>query len=266
MARGLTLIQRLDKLRRILATGFCFALFGLGGLFLTFVVFPLMTRSIKDQTAREMKVQSIIQKNFDFFCRTMKFTGCIDYQIIGAEILQQDRNCIIVANHPSLIDYVLIASCLPQCDCLVKAAIWHNPFIKGIVKAAGYIPNQAPDSLFGDCSERLNSGNVLLIFPEGTRTTPGVSSKLQRGAAQIAVRTETDLRLVHITVSPSFLTKEKMWYQVPDRKPFFKVEVKGKIAISDFLNTDSPANAARELNRYMAQHLFPEPGQPTQNI
>ncbi|MCF1439828.1 MAG: 1-acyl-sn-glycerol-3-phosphate acyltransferase, partial [Shewanella sp.] len=225
MTGMLSIMQKLDKLRRIIATGFCFALFGVGGLCLTFVVLPLLTRSIKDKTERELKVQGVIQKNFDFFCRTMKSTGCIDYRIIGAELLRQDRNCIIVANHPSLIDYVLIASCLPQCDCLVKAAIWHNPFIKAIVKAAGYIPNQAPDSLLNDCSERLKYGNVLLIFPEGTRTTPGQPSTLQRGAAQIAVRTGTDMRLVHITVTPNFLTKEKMWYQVPDSKPFFKVEV-----------------------------------------
>ncbi|MCF1427584.1 MAG: 1-acyl-sn-glycerol-3-phosphate acyltransferase [Shewanella sp.] len=261
MTGMLSIMQKLDKLRRIIATGFCFALFGVGGLCLTFVVLPLLTRSIKDKTERELKVQGVIQKNFDFFCRTMKSTGCIDYRIIGAELLRQDRNCIIVANHPSLIDYVLIASCLPQCDCLVKAAIWHNPFIKAIVKAAGYIPNQAPDSLLNDCSERLKYGNVLLIFPEGTRTTPGQPSTLQRGAAQIAVRTGTDMRLVHITVTPNFLTKEKMWYQVPDSKPFFKVEVKGKIPVSDFLTADSQATAARNLNRHLAHVLFPEPEQ-----
>ncbi len=95
--------------------------------------------------------------------------------------------------------------------------------MKGIVKAAGYIPNRDPESLLDDCSERLQDGNVLLVFPEGTRTSPGKPSKLQRGAAQIAVRTETDLRLIHITVEPSFLTKEKKWYQVPDTKPFFFV-------------------------------------------
>ncbi|MCL4113782.1 UNVERIFIED_CONTAM: hypothetical protein GTU68_003982 [Idotea baltica] len=139
----------------------------------------------------------------------MKFTGAIDYRIDGAELLRKDRNCIIVANHPSLIDYVLIASQLPQCDCLVKAAIWENPFMKRIVKAAGYIPNQAPDDLLERCEERFSRGNVLLVFPEGTRTTPGIEPSLQRGAAQIATRTQTDLRVIHITVSPTFLTKEK---------------------------------------------------------
>lgn len=254
----LTVAQRLNKYWRIFATGFCFTIFGLGALTLTFIVFPLMTRTAKDTQQREFKVQKIIQEAFNFFCRTMRFWGAIDYRFENTELLANDRNCLIVANHPSLIDYVLIASRLPQCDCLVKAAIWHNPFMKGIVKAAGYIPNKDPESLLDGCSERLGNGNVLLVFPEGTRTTPAKKSKLQRGAAQIAVRTESDLRVIHITVEPSFLTKEKKWYQVPDTKPFFLVEVKDKIEIGSFLeSSDSATTAARKLNRYLGEAIFP---------
>ncbi|WP_299019776.1 1-acyl-sn-glycerol-3-phosphate acyltransferase [uncultured Photobacterium sp.] len=250
--------KRINKIWRIAATGLCFSIFGLGALCLTFIVFPFVTWSISEQKKREMRVQSIIQRSFAFFCSTMRFFGAIDYEFVGESALQQDRNCMIVANHPSLIDYVLIASRLPQCDCLVKAAIWHNPFMKGIVKAAGYIPNRDPESLLDACNERLDEGNVLLIFPEGTRTTPGVKSKLQRGAAQIAVRTQTDLRMVHITVEPSFLTKQTKWYQVPDTKPFFRVEVKDKIEIESFLlEADSPTTAARQLNRHLADVIFP---------
>lgn len=256
---ALTFSQRCNKYWRIIATGTCFAIFGIGALCLTFIVFPLMTATARNQTQRELRVQAIIQRAFALFCATMKYTGAIDYRFDNVDVLQQDKNCLIVANHPSLIDYVLIASRLPQCDCLVKAAIWHNPFMKGIVKAAGYIPNRDPESLLDDCSERLNHGNVLLIFPEGTRTTPGKASKLQRGAAQIAIRTQTDLRVVHITVSPNFLTKQMKWYQVPDTKPFFHIDVKGKISIDEFIqNNDSPTTAARQLNRHLSSAIFPE--------
>ncbi|MFH0271878.1 MULTISPECIES: lysophospholipid acyltransferase family protein [Vibrio] len=249
----------LNQYWRVFATGFCFSVFGLGGLVLSFIVIPLIGLTTSDQTAKEYKVQGAIQFAFNTFCKLMKFTGAIDYQIIGADIIQQDQNCLIVANHPSLIDYVLIASQLKRCDCLVKSAIWANPFMKHIVKAAGYIPNEAPDDLLTMCEERFDNGNVLLIFPEGTRTTPGVKSKLQRGAAQIAVRTQRDLRVVHITVTPSFLTKEKKWYQVPATKPFFKVEVKDKVEIEPFIKqTTSPTIAARRLQQHLADTIFPE--------
>ncbi|WP_415230063.1 lysophospholipid acyltransferase family protein [Psychromonas sp.] len=254
----MTILQRINKIWRVFITGFCFVLFAAGGLLLTFIVFPVLTFSIKDKLARELKVQKTIQRAFSFFCTTMRLTGCIDYQFIGQEILQKDKNCLIVANHPSLIDYVLIASRLQQCDCLVKQAIWHNPFMKGVVKSAGYISNKNPQTLLDDCSQRLQQGNVLLVFPEGTRTTPGLKPTLQRGAAQIAVKTATDLRVVHISVTPPFLTKEKKWYQVADTKPFFLIEIKDKIEIAPFIeNSQPPSIAVRSLNKHLATALFP---------
>ncbi len=255
-------MTNLGRLWRIIATGTCFTLFGIGGLALSFIVIPCIHLLIKDAIRRELAVQQTIQRSFRLFCKMMKNLGAIDYRIDGSEILKEDRNCLIVANHPSLIDYVLIASQLPQCDCLVKAAIWDNPFMKHVVKGAGYIPNKSPDDLLDLCEQRFNRGNVLLVFPEGTRTTPGEDSSLQRGAAQIAIRTKTDLRIVHITVSPSFLTKQKKWYQVPKSKPFFHVEVKHKVEVEPFIKqTSNPTSAARRLNRHLAETIFPNTNQ-----
>lgn len=254
----LSITQRLNKSWRIIATAGCFCFFGLGALVLTFMVFPVISLLTPQRQQREMKVQTIIQRAFHFFCRTMRFVKVIDYRFDNLAALQADRHCVIVANHPSLIDYVLIASQLPQCDCLVKATIWHNPFIKGIVKAAGYIPNKDPEGLLTDCNQRLQQGNVLLVFPEGTRTTPAITPKLQRGAAQIAVRSQVDIRVIHITVTPSFLTKEQKWYQVPDHKPFFLIEIKDKLNIASYLAANSSSTtAARQLNKHLTSAIFP---------
>lgn len=136
------MIAALGQIWRILATGFCFFVFGTGGLLLSFIVIPiiyLISCPIKS-IEREWRVQKTIQFSFNLFCNLMKYSGAINYKIIGADTLKGDTGCLIIANHPSLIDYVLIASQLERCDCIVKSAIWHNPFMKHIVKAAGYIP------------------------------------------------------------------------------------------------------------------------------
>ena len=184
----------------------------------------------------------------------------MDYQFIGIDALKEDEDCMIVANHPSLLDYVLIASQLKQCDCLVKASIWRNPFLGFIVRAAGYIPSKAPDDLIDMCKERFERGNVLLIFPEGTRTTAGKESTLQRGAAQIAIRTQRDVRVVHISTTHACLTKEIKWYQTPAMKPFFSIEIKGKIEVRPFIEqNDNVTLAARALNRELKRHLVDSP-------
>ncbi|MGF1695605.1 1-acyl-sn-glycerol-3-phosphate acyltransferase [Vibrio lamellibrachiae] len=250
---------KLNQYWRVFATGLCFSIFGIGGLFLSFVFIPLIHLFNRDSSQQQLHVQHLIQQSFDLFCRLMKFTGAIDYQIVGAENLADDKHCLIIANHPSLIDYVLIASQLKQCDCLVKSAIWSNMFMKHVVKAAGYIPNEAPEDLVEQCQQKFDQGNVLLVFPEGTRTRSNEETKLQRGAAQIAVRTGRDMRIIHISVTPSFLTKEKKWYQVPKTKPFFHVEIKGKVEVEPFIEQTSNATlAARKLNKYLATAIFPK--------
>ena len=94
----------------------------------------------------------------------------------------------MLANHPSLIDVVVLISIIPNADCVVKAHLFKNPFLRGVVKNTGYISNADPEGLLVDCKKSLAAGNNLIIFPEGTRTKVGQAVKFQRGAANIALR------------------------------------------------------------------------------
>ena len=102
------------------------------------------------------------------------------------------------------------------------------------------------------------AGGVLLIFPEGTRSTPGQPLQLQRGAANIAVRCRADLRLVHILCRPGTLTKQVPWYRIPPSRPHFQVSIREKIAIDPFVqDVASPAVAARQLTQFLTKALLP---------
>ena len=246
--------QKLNKGWRIFATGFCFVMFGFGGLLLTFVLFPLLNFSTSSPEKRKKIAQKTISSSFSFFCKMMRFLGTIDYKLDGFEKLYKDKNTIIIANHPSLIDYVLIVSQLPECDCLVKDALWKNFFLKGVVKAAGYIPNKAPEDLITVCKD----SNTILVFPEGTRTRENSTAKLQRGAAQIAIKSNKNLRLIHISVTPRFLTKEKKWYHVPKTKPLFHLQVMNLIKVAPFIDEGTPLSVSvRHLNLHLTDVLHP---------
>jgi hypothetical protein len=63
---------------------------------------------------------------------------------------------------------------------------------------------------------------------------------------------------VHIRVTPSFLTKQKKWYEVPDTRPFFHVEVQDKIAVAPFIEKEqAPSIAVRKLNKHLSNVLLP---------
>ncbi|HBQ7845011.1 TPA: 1-acyl-sn-glycerol-3-phosphate acyltransferase, partial [Klebsiella aerogenes] len=89
------------------------------------------------------------------------------------------------------------------------------------------------------------------------RTVPGAKMQLQRGAANIAVRCGSDLRVVVIRCTEHMLGKQSKWYDAPRTKPLFTVEVGERLRIDQFYdaNIQEPALAARQLNRHILLKL-----------
>ncbi|MNP40701.1 hypothetical protein D3C76_1343580 [compost metagenome] len=126
------------------------------------------------------------------------------------------------------------------------------------MRAADYLPNVAGEDLLALCQSRIRAGGLLLIFPEGTRTTPGEPIKLQRGAAQLAVRSQVPLQLVRIHCSTRFLTKQDKWFKIPENKPTFTIEFLQQVAADEVVSTgQSSALAARQLTRFLTRALQP---------
>lgn len=251
--------KRINYAWRIAATGFCFTVFGLGGLLLTLTVFPfLYILPVNRQWKRE-KAQGLIHISFRLFAWLMQFVGVMRLTINGAERL--GGNYLIIANHPTLIDVVILISLLPKVDCIVKQALWRNPFLRGVVGSAGYISNSSdPQNLMDECIARLQKGRTLIIFPEGTRTKPNKPMTFQRGAANIALRSECDIIPVAITCVPSTLTKGKKWYEVPPEGPFhITLKVGDIIQTSQFIEQNlNISRASRKLTDFMYQYLQKE--------
>ncbi len=241
---------------RILATGFGFAMFGIGSILLSLVVFPLISLSIQNEEKCHALSQKIIRKSFCLFIGTLSFLKALSYRFENMECLQNDHGTIIVANHPSLLDIVLIASRMPRCDCIVKEALFKNFFLKGVVKAAGYIPNANAETLLNDCQQKLRQSGMLVIFPEGTRTKADKPITLQRGVANIALRTHSNIRIVTVYCSQCILTKEQKWYQTSAQKPEFIISAHEKLIIDDFINQENPlAIDARHLTDFLQKQL-----------
>lgn len=250
-------MQRLNQFWRIIATAIGFTLFGLGGLFISILIFPIHNLFVKKPSKQKKFARQTILLSFKIFISFIRFLGAIDYKLIDFHKLKNEKNTIIIANHPSLLDFVILASHIENCSCIVKGALLHNFFLKRIVKAANYIPNNSnSEILIKDCQTKLLPEDLLLIFPEGTRTTYPKPISLQRGAANIALRTKRDLQLIHISLSAPLLTKELKWYKVPPIKPVFTIRVGEKIHLRDLPKTEKSLNIqARELTEILRKSL-----------
>lgn len=242
---------------RLIGTALGFTLFGVGGLLLSLLWFPLLALCLRGERRRTL-AQLTIRHSFRLFLAMLRGWGVLDYRVSGMPADLQ--GALVVANHPSLLDYVILAAEMPVCDCIVKQSLWRNPFIGGVVRAADYLPNVAGEDLLTLCTARIRAGGLLLIFPEGTRTTPGEPIKLQRGAAQLAVRAQVPVQLVRIHCNARFLTKQDKWFKIPENKPTFTIEFLQQVAAQEVVATgQSSALAARQLTRFLTRALQPGP-------
>lgn len=251
--------NRLFYIWRLLATGWCFASFSIGGLFLAVIIFPLLNIAnlfLPESRKKYHKAQSVIHYAFKLFIKQMIVLGIMKVEVKDLEKLQNDRPKLILANHPTLIDVVLLISLIRHTNCVVKKALWRDPFLTGVVRAAGYISNDGTDALIDDCVAALKSGDNLIIFPEGTRSVPGKDLKFQRGAAHIAARSGVEIVPVTITCNPPTLTKAEKWYHIPPRTFELKAEVGDPIDVNEMVGADEPsAVVSRRLTRYLLEYF-----------
>lgn len=238
---------------RIIATGILFIFFGIGGMCLGYIIMPLIGLT-SDPKRKKYRAQYAIHLTFRLFVLGMQWLGLANLTFKNFEALQHDKGCLFISNHPTLIDYVMIVSQLKRCDTIVKQKLWQNLFLKKVVQSAGYIPNVQSQETFERIKSTLCEGNNVLIFPEGTRTTPNKPLKLKRGAAQIAIRTQAPIRIITIHCTHSTLTKHSKWYHIPKEKLQFTLTVGALIDPRDF-STHIPSLAARQLTRHLKNIL-----------
>jgi 1-acyl-sn-glycerol-3-phosphate acyltransferase len=252
------MLDRIDRAWRVLATALCFAAFGLGGIVFGLVVFPLLQLCVRDGERRRILARQVIHRSFGWFVAMMRAAGVITYEVSGLQRLRPGGQ-LILANHPTLIDVVLLMSAIERSDCIVKSSLGRNPFTRGPVLAAGFVLNHSVEGLLEDCIASVRTGNNLIIFPEGTRSSRTGPLHLQRGAARVALHGQMDITPVRIRCTPRTLGKGEKWWRVPKQRPHFRLDIDTPIAVANFLA--EPVNhalAARRLTEHLTDYFSRE--------
>ena len=243
------MIRAISYYWRLFATGLCFIVFGLGAAFFGMVVFPIMRLVPGSPDAHRRRVRSCFRVYMRSFIGLMNAVGVLRFEFEGAERLGRPGQ-VILANHPSLIDVVFLLGFTPQATCIVKEALFHHPITRWPVAAAGYVSNTSTHSMVERASEALRDGENVIVFPEGTRTTPGQPLYFHRGAASIAVRAASVVTPVFIRCVPTTLAKNMRWYQIPDRRVRFTFRVGRDIDLAPFRTVPVPLGS-RAFNTHL---------------
>ncbi len=119
--------------------------------------------------------------------------------VINPENLPAVGPVIVAANHISFFDSVLLMFALRRpVSVLGKAKYADNPVTNWLYCGSGMIPIRREHTTgliqaFEQLEELLNRGEVLGIFPEGTRSRDGLLHRGHSGAAHLALTTGAPL-------------------------------------------------------------------------
>jgi 1-acyl-sn-glycerol-3-phosphate acyltransferase len=138
-------------------------------------------------------VRAILQPFFHLYFRLSR---------IGREHIPAEGGVILAANHRSFLDPFVIGMMVRRpCYFVAKKELFRNPIAAWVLNALGAFPidrGNADGEAMGTARAILERGDVVVIFPEGTRTRPGGLGHPKRGVGRLAL--ETGAAVVPIAV------------------------------------------------------------------
>jgi 1-acyl-sn-glycerol-3-phosphate acyltransferase len=244
---------------RFVATALAFAVFGLAAVVVNALYFlPVRFFAPRGATRRRW-ARSGIRVSYRAFLQLLAVLGVVKLDLDRDGLARlRGSGAVIVANHPTLLDVLVLLAYVDQAGCVVKQSLWRNPFVSIALSAAGYIPSKDPEQLLRDCVAALERGEPLIVFPEATRSVPGEPLRLHRGAATIALEANAELKVVHFSCEPVLLPKAEPWYRIPNRRPCLAARVGASVRARDFRTGANRSVAARHLTLALQHELSKE--------
>ena len=177
----------------------------------------------------------------------------------GKEHLDSNRPTIMVANHLSLLDVIIVFRLFTHFKWVSKQENFQVPLIGWNMTLNRYIPlrrggKSGVIQMMKLCRQSLAEGNSLFIFPEGTRSPDGHMRRFKNGAFDLAIETGTPLQPLAIQGTSQALPKRGFVLQ--GRHPI-SVEVLEVIPPDQFINKTSE-DLAEEIRNLIATRLPPE--------
>jgi 1-acyl-sn-glycerol-3-phosphate acyltransferase len=211
----------LDRTWRLFGTGLSFAFFGIGGFLLGAMYCSILRLIIHDPVRYAQAVRRVVSAAFRMFVWFMAAVGVLRWRVEGMPAPSAAQGCLVVANHPSLIDIVFLIGIFDGADCVVKADVLRNPAFGLLTRAADYVSNDDAGVFIEQTIARLRAGRTVVMFPEGTRTVPGKPLAFSTAAGAILARSGCAAIPVVVTCDPPTLYKGLPWYRIPPRRPTF---------------------------------------------
>lgn len=234
---------------------FAMTVFGVGAVILAVFVFPFIRLFTLRRKDFGVVARAYVSHTFRVFLGFLNLLHVSIKKVDNPEEYKNIHSKIIIANHPSLLDFVYIMSLVPNSTCIVRGGLTKTP-LRGVIKQA-YITNTTTfEDMCLECKKLTDMGCNVIIFPEGTRTPRHGKNNYKKGAARIALYCGCDVQPVFIGGSDKYgLGKhDPLWsynHVEPYLYDFKKLPV---ISIDEYKDLSEPI-AAKRLTDKMEEVL-----------
>lgn len=140
---------------------------------------------------RRRHKQALVSKMLHVGCKVLvAVTPVIKSVRIDGDLVEKDGTVepgIIVANHQSSLDIILLMAAFPKVKFFVADWVKNSPLFGPIAEYLGYyVRSEGYEGSLTNLKKDIDQGWSLVIFPEGTRTTDGTIRRFHKGAFYLA--------------------------------------------------------------------------------
>lgn len=192
----------------------------------------------------------VIAGGFRFYLVILETLCACRFDLSALDRLRDQGPLIVAANHPSLLDAVMIISRLPNAVCVMKAVLMDNVLFGAAARLARYIRNDAPLEMIIHARSALEEGAHLVIFPEGTRSVVVPVNPCTLSTGLISSRSGVPVQTVLIEFSSLYLGKRWPLFRRPQLPLSCRVRLGQR-----FAPPDDVGRFATEIEAYFRQEL-----------
>ncbi|HSV59170.1 MAG TPA: lysophospholipid acyltransferase family protein [Variovorax sp.] len=226
-------------------------LLGLVSLIWNLIALPLYLL-LPETLGRDLG-RSVIARAYRVFWAVASATGMMRVDASCLDPLRNERGLIIVANHPTMLDALLLVARLPRSACIMKADLMRNVFLGTGARLARYIRNDSARTMIRLAVHDLRGGGQLVIFPEGTRTVDAQLNAFRPGVTLIAKLAKAPIQTVFIDTDTPYLRKGWPIWRVP------KLPIEVRLRLGERFAPTADSNALLHvLEQYYRRHLEEE--------
>ncbi len=198
---------------RLLArTAFAYGLFITGCLFLTaqgFILFSLFPSS-----KVEIRRKYFYHQTIKWFCRILVLATTRGLTIIDHNKAPFDKPSIIIVNHQSFIDLIVMLSLHPRLILLTNDWVWNSPLFGRVVRWAEYYPvSSGIEDSVENLREAVAGGYSVVVFPEGSRSKDMSIKRFKKGAFYLAEKLDLDILPIALHGTGEGITKQEFIFK-----------------------------------------------------